>query len=74
MTELKKAVSRRCLIPHRGRRIVASLEPGDLFAMRHERCRQVEYISIAAVYDYAVKARVLADRAAKRKAKKTNVK
>ena len=69
MTDLHKRVSRRSLVPHRGRRIVVSLETGDLIGLRLERCRQTEYVSIAAIYDYAVKARVVAERLAKRKAK-----
>lgn len=70
MTDLLKKVSRRSLIPHRGRRIVVSLEPGDLIGLREERCRRVEYVCIAAIFDYAVKARVLSERLAKKKAKK----
>ena len=69
MTDLKKPVRRRTIGKHRGRRIMVSLEPGDLLAMRQERCRQVEYMSIAAIYDFAVKARVVAERAAKRQQK-----
>ena len=69
MTELRKPVRRRTIGQHRGRRIMVSLEPGDLIGLRQERCRQVEYLSIAAMYDFAVKARVMAERA-KKKAKK----
>jgi len=67
MTDLKRAVRRRTIGLHRGRRIMVSLEPGDMLALRMERCRQTEYVSLAAIYDYAVKARVLAERNAKRK-------
>lgn len=67
MTELKRPVRRRTIGLHRGRRIMVSLEPGDLIGLRQERCRQTEYMSIAAIYDFAVKARVLAERAAKKK-------
>jgi hypothetical protein len=35
-----------------------------------ERCRQTEFVSLAAIYDFAVKARVLAERNAKRKGTK----
>lgn len=69
MTDLKKPVFRRTIGLHRGRRIMVSLEPGDILGLRQERCRQTEYVSIAAIYDYAVKARVLAERNAKRKGK-----
>jgi hypothetical protein len=70
MTDLTKRVARRCQVPHRGRRIVVSLEPGDTLGFRLERTRTTEYVSIAAIYDFAVKARVLSERAAKRKSKK----
>ena len=40
-----------------------------MLALRMERCRQTEYVPLAAIYDYAVKARVLAERNAKRKVK-----
>ena len=69
MTDLRKPVRRRTIGLHRKRRIIVSLEPGDLLALRQERCRQTEYMSIAAIYDFAVKARVLAERTAKRKLK-----
>ena len=69
MTDLKKAVRRRTIGTHRGRRIMVSLEPGDLLALRMERCRQTEYVPLAVIYDYAIKARVLSERAAKRKGK-----
>ena len=67
MTDLNKPVRRRTIGIHRGRRIMVSLEPGDLLALRQERCRQVEYVPIAAIYDFAVRARVNAERSAKRK-------
>jgi hypothetical protein len=69
-TELKRPVSRRCLIPHRGRRLVATLAPGDLLILRHERTRREEVISIAGVYDYAVKNRVARELWEKRQARK----
>lgn len=69
MTDLKKPVRRRTIGLHRGRRIMVSLEPGDVLGLRQERCRQTEYMSLAAIFDYAVKARVMAERAAKRKGK-----
>ena len=65
MTPLKKAVRRRTEAPHRGRRLVVTLMPGDVIGLRPERTRREEYVSLAALYDYAVKARVLSERAAK---------
>ena len=56
-------------MPHRGRRIVVSLELGDTLGLRLERTRTTEYVSIAAIYDYAVKARVIYERNLKRKTK-----
>ena len=50
---------------------MVSLEPGDVLGLRQERCRQTEYLSLPALYDYAVKSRVLAERQAKRKARKS---
>ena len=67
MTDLKKPVRRRTIGLHRGRRIMVSLEPGDLLGLRQERCRMTEFITLAACYDMAVKARVLAERNKKRK-------
>ena len=62
MTDLKRAVRRRTIGLHRGRRIMVALVPGDMLALRMERCRQTEYVSLAAIYDYTVKSRVLAER------------
>ena len=70
MTPLTKPVYRRTIGLHRGRRLIASLEPRDLVGVRLERHRQTEYLPVAAIYDWAVKSRVLAERAAKRKAEK----
>jgi len=67
MTDLKRAVRRRTIGLHRGRRIMVSLMPGDVLGLRQERCRRTEYLSLPALYDYAVKARVLAERNAKRR-------
>jgi hypothetical protein len=70
MTDLNKPVRRRCALPHRGRRIVVSLEPGDLLGFRLERTRRTEYLPVAACYDAAVKARVYQERRAKIEAKR----
>ena len=71
MTDLKRAVRRRTMGLHRGHRIMVSLEPGDVLGLRQERCWQTEYLSLPALYDYAVKSRVLAERQAKRKERKS---
>lgn len=70
MTPITKAVKRRTVAPHRGRRIVVSLEPGDLIGFRAERTRRTFYVTAAACFDLAMKMHVAADRAAKRKGKK----
>jgi hypothetical protein len=70
MTPLLKPIHRRCVIPHRGKRVVVTLEPGDLITMRHERERKAYSVPIAAVYDMAVKAHVQALKAEKKALKK----
>ena len=69
MTDLLNRLARRTLAPHRGRRLVITLEPGDLIGLRMERCRQTEYVPAATIYDFAVKLRVAWERANKRRAK-----
>ena len=69
MTDLLKAVRRRSMVPHRGRRIVVSIEPGDVIGFRAERTRRTFYTTLAACMDMAVRTAVMAERAAKRKAK-----
>lgn len=69
MTNLNKPVRRRGCVPYRGRRIVVSMEPGDLLGFRLERTRRTEYLPISACYERAVIARVLRERAEKRKLK-----
>lgn len=61
-TPLRRAVARRTEVPHRGRRLVVTLLPGDLIELRPERCRRGEVVSLAGVYDFAVKCRVAAER------------
>lgn len=68
MTPTLKTVRRRTISPHRGRRIVVSIGPGDVIGLRHERTRRTEYLTVAACFDLAVKLRVAAakrDKAAK---------
>lgn len=52
MTELCRPVRRRTHAPfaHYRRRIIVSLEPGDLLAMRLERTRTTFRATLAAVY------------------------
>ena len=70
MTPFSKPVKRRTDLPHRGRRIVVSLEPGDIIGFRSERTRRTYYTTVAACSDMAIKQQVLAERAAKKKGKK----
>ena len=69
MTPLNKPVYRKSTASSGGRRLVVSLEPGALVGVRLAGCRRTEYMPVLAVYTWAVKARVLAERAAKRKKK-----
>lgn len=57
-TELKRPLTRVCLMPHRGRKLVVAFVPCDLLTLRQQYTRQEEVISLAAVYDFAVKQRV----------------
>jgi len=52
MTDLKKPISRRTAKPfaHYARRIVVSLEPGDILAMRLERSTTTFRATLADVY------------------------
>ena len=69
MTDLTKRVKRRTLTPHRGRRIVVSLLPGDVLSFREERTRKEFLLSIAGAYDYAVMLEVERRKREKRKGK-----
>ena len=51
----------------RARRIVVTVYPSGMIGLRPERCRQEELLDIGAAYCRAVKERVFAERAAKRK-------
>lgn len=70
MTPLVKPVHRRGMMPYRGRRIVASLLPGDVLGLRLERTRRTEFLSLAGCYERAVMIRINSERAAKKAAKK----
>ena len=67
MTDLRKRVKRRTVHPHRGRRIVVTLHPGDVLGFREERARKHYLLSIAGAYDYAVMLEVERRRREKRK-------
>lgn len=67
MTDLLKAVRRRSMVAHRGRRIVVTIEPGDLIGFRAERTRHTFYTTLAACMDMAIRTEVMAARAAKRR-------
>lgn len=64
-TPLTKTITRRGLIPHRGRRMVVTLVPGDLIGVRPERTRTTFYLPIMAAYSVAVKMHVAAQKAVK---------
>jgi hypothetical protein len=68
-TELLKRVERVTLLPHRGRKLVIALLPGDLLEIREKGRRTREVISIAGVFDYAIITRVAHERFEKKKKK-----
>jgi len=73
MTDLTKRVKRRTLAPHRGRRIIVSMLPGDVLSFREERMRKHYLLSIAGAFDYAVILEVerrKREKAAERKARR----
>ena len=70
MTPLTKRVRRRTLTPHRGRRIVVALLPGDVLGFREERTRREYLLSIAGAFEYAVRLEVERRRMEKRKLRK----
>jgi len=70
MTPFNKPVRRRTDTPHRGRRLIVSLEPGDVIGFREERRRKIYYTTAAACFDLAVKQYAAAQRALKKTARK----
>jgi hypothetical protein len=52
MTNLEKVVRRRALVPfqHYKRRIVVSLEPGDILTMRLEGTRKMYRVPISGIF------------------------
>lgn len=73
MTNLEKPVRRRSRAPfaHYRRRIVITLEPGDVLAMRLERTRTTYRAPFASVFQQLVEWQVAAERQQKRKARKS---
>jgi hypothetical protein len=72
MTDLQKAVRRRTTqTVHDGgaRRLVVTLHPSGILGLRLERSRREETIPLEFCYFAAVKARVLRERAEKRRGK-----
>jgi hypothetical protein len=71
MTDLNRPIRRRtastCRERGRLRRIVATLYPSGVLGLRPERCRREETITLESCYSIAVKQRVAAERAARRK-------
>ena len=70
MTDLRKPVKRRTVAPHRGRRIVVSLLPGDVLGFREERTRREYLLTIAGGFEYAVRLEVERRRRDKAQARK----
>ena len=71
MTPLSKRVRRACLTARGERRVlVVTLEPGDLVGVRPLGLRRTEYMPVEAIYHAAIKARVMAEKAAKAAKKK----
>lgn len=68
-TELNRPVTRRTRTPHRGRRVVVTIAPGDIIGFREERTRKTYWIDLGACFDMAVKIEVAHQKAEKRKAK-----
>lgn len=72
MTELKKTVRRRTVSPynHRRKRVVVSLEPGDVIGFRLERDRKTFRAPIHRLMQQVMLWNVDAERAAKRAGRK----
>jgi hypothetical protein len=72
MTELRKTVARRTATAydHHGRRVVVSLEPGDVIALRWERTRTTFRAPIHSVMRTVIRWNVDAERAARKATRK----
>jgi hypothetical protein len=72
-TDLTKPVRRRSSSLKRDagklRKIIVSMYPAGFIGLRLEKCRREETFDIAALYDLAVRSRVLRERQEKKKAK-----
>ena len=71
VTELRKTVCRRCVdhYDHRRKKLIVSLEPGDVISFREQRSRRVFSAPLARVFQQVLVWNVDALRAEKRKKK-----
>lgn len=71
-TELRNSVTRRCVEAHdhRKKRLVVSLEPGDVIGFREERSRKKFTAPLSRVYRQVLVWNVEAMRAIKRKGRR----
>lgn len=69
-TVLNRPVTRKTTMPHRGRQMVVTMYPGDVIGVRHERRRKEYQVPLSWVYDMAVKAEVMRQKAERAKRKK----
>ena len=69
VTELRKTVCRRCVEPydHRGKKLIVSMENGDVLSFREERSRKRFSAPLARVFRQVVVWNVDALKAEKRK-------
>jgi hypothetical protein len=72
MTPLRKPVTRRTVEPydHQGRRVVVTLEPGDVLALRWERTRKLFRAPINQIMRAVIQWTVETERAARRGARR----
>lgn len=71
-TELRNTVTRRCTEPydHRKKRLVVTLEPGDVIGFREERSRKKFTTPLSRVYRQVLVWNVEALRATKKKGRR----
>ncbi len=69
VTELRKRVCRRCVehYDHRRKKLIVSLEPGDVISFREERSRKLFVAPLARVFRQVLLWNVEANRIEKRK-------
>ena len=70
MTDLERLVQRRAVMPHRRRRYIVMLMPGDVIGFREVWSRKVFTATLAGVFDAIVKWNVEAERLQKKKARR----